>query len=211
MSSSVYQTMTKQSVFKHLCLLYDQNINEMSSLAVPRMSVPWIGKSLKGKAAHPCSDCAQQYVVFGVLVPFLHEVEDVLTEHHILCLSSHDGLKFVTSEQTLLEISEFTTLCTDGKSRKLKALIRIKLFVEEGVTTEHKWYNSVPETRIRSKRPAVLNQEVFEVIENDNYPEATREILQLLMKHLCLGTRRLKKNTKRVFKLSKETQIQDIA
>lgn len=155
--------------------------------------VDWISEGLSSNKKHGCWSCAQKIVIFGVIIPFLWDIEQYFPNvDKVRTVISKDGIKFwiEAGYPPLLSINRFAIYCHDGKSTDLHARLDISMYTNDKIPTNHLFNAQIPEPRTRDRifnRKVVLSAEVSQLLNNTEYPALTRLILGLLMKNLCVG------------------------
>mgnify|MGYP000939212870 CR=1 FL=1 len=166
--------------------------------------VDWIRTGLPKSNNLACIDCAYQLIIFGVVIPFLWEVEESFPdEDQIQVTIAQSGITFWTEngEKPLLSINRFATYCSDQTSSALQARLDITIYTNDDISTSHVFDALVPGPRIRDvlfNRKVVFSPEVTQLLENEMYNADARRILDLLMTHLCVGRIRLFLRAKRI-------------
>lgn len=155
--------------------------------------VDWVKEGLPKSNNGACAQCAHRLIIFGVIIPFLWEVEESFPEEGELGVAiAETGISFwaENGEKPLLSLNRFATYCSDNTSAFLQARLDITIYTDDDVSTSHVFDALVPRPRIRDvlfKRRVVLSPEVTHLLANDMYNAEARRILDLLMKHLCVG------------------------
>lgn len=155
--------------------------------------VGWVKEGLPRSNNGACAQCAHRLIIFGVVIPFLWEVEESFLEEGKLEVAiAETGLSFwaENGEKPLLSLNRFATYCSDNTSDVLQTRLDITIYTDDAVSTSHVFDALVPRPRIRDvlfNRKVVLSPEVTHLLENETYNAEARRILDLLMKHLCVG------------------------
>lgn len=132
------------------------------------------------------------------MLPFLMDASMTFGKRIRYVITS-DGVSLYDEDTLLFSIDAFATYCTTGTSQKLTARLDVTLYTVDAAHTKHSWVSVIPKPRFGLRRhPVYLDQEVQRLIQNDIYPELTRDLLFALMCHLCVGSIRLKRNAIRV-------------
>lgn len=161
-------------------------------------AVEWITRGLPGgedKTRHPCWECAQAKVPYGVLIPFLLDVTESY-EGAVSFLVSTDGIYFAEDGKPLLSIDSFALYCHTGTSQKLHTHLEVTLYTIDDAKSVHRWTSVVPKPSFGDRRRggAVLDPEVRRLFDNNLYSPMTRDILRKLMQHLCIGSAKIQRN-----------------
>ncbi|MEK7462317.1 MAG: hypothetical protein AAB618_01975 [Patescibacteria group bacterium] len=178
-------------------ILHDEKIQSITATnadptSLARDGLDWITNALAGGKNHRCWGCAYGKVMWGVMIPFL---ADVLAKHEGKLSASAGGraVVLVGSNNVAFIIKKLALYCHTGTSHKLHANLTIAMHTVDDVPVEHSWSFKIlkPSFSQRNKPDSVFPPDIRRILDNDIYPETTRDILFTLMSHLHVGSSKI--------------------